>query len=226
MAIYTGPFALASRPSLGVSQAGQSVTVRGWFTQTVQLAGGDTMSVVKIPANTVLTDLVLDVDRLDAGVGMVLNVGWLSAAKTALIGPVLISDSVACRAVGGGIVRITLPDAIRQQVQDSVQGAVPGPDRFLGVLVQTVAATPVAQPTAGLVNKGKWKALTAYNVGDYFQLANGTIMRCTTAGSSAATLPDWSYVHLATTADGTATWTAQGPVVGLTATYRNANYGA
>jgi hypothetical protein len=65
--------------------------------------------------------------------------------------------------------------------------------------VQVPAAVGTANPA--------WNALTAWVVGNLIVDGTGNLQRCTTAGTSAASVPAWATTIGATTADGTAVWT-------------------
>lgn len=243
--IYRSPQSLVSRPSVNLSQAGQNVTVRGALPVGAYLAaapgtlspGGaanplilnDTIVLLKWPARTVISDLALDLDAIDNTLTplAILQVGVMTAALTGLAGPVLM-NLTAAQAKTGGVYRngnsTTLVAAELRQFRTQASNS----DRYLGVLVQTgPGATPLSQATAGttVVNKGRWQASTAYALNDYLYLDNGQIVYVTTAGTSGTTEPNWASVKADTTTDGTVTWTAACPVIGLTATFRSAVFG-
>jgi hypothetical protein len=50
----------AARPGPSLSQAGQAVGIRGFFALTAATVLNDTFQLVKLPANTVVEDLILD----------------------------------------------------------------------------------------------------------------------------------------------------------------------
>jgi hypothetical protein len=218
MALFQSNQSKAARPAPSVSQAGQSVSIRGHFALTAALALNDVLKLVKWPANTVIDELVFDFDTVDsnAGPAAILQVGVLNAAGTAIAGTVLLATTAAQSKAGGGLIPTT-PDAYR-----SVPSSV---DRYIGVLVQTGPATGVA-PVAVTLNRGAWAASTVYAAADYVTLPNGQIMKVTTAGTSGASAPEWNTVKAATTSDGTAVWTAASSVLGITLTYRNQNFGS
>lgn len=244
--IYKGLTSLGSRPAANLSQGAQEVVVRGAFPVGAFTSGAnpvfspgaaanplvvnDTLVLLKWPAFTVLSDLILEYDTLDSNAAptIIPQVGILNAALTGLASSVLMAATAANAKIGGvqrvgvgngGTVIATDLRALRMRPDTT--------DRFLGVLVQTGPATGVSQATAGtaVVNRGKWLAATQYNLNDYLFLDNGQIVYVTTAGVSGATQPIWNTVKADTTADGAAVWTAACPVVALTATFRSAVYG-
>lgn len=211
-----------ARPSPSLSQAGQAVALRGFFALTAATVINDTFQLVKLPANTVVEDLVLDLDIVDSnGTPLaVLQVGVLNAAGTALLGPVLLATTAAQSAAGGAF-RPTLFDAFRLTSKPY--------DRFLGVLTQTAPATGVA-PTASGALKGAWQPSTVYATGDTITLPNGSMLKVTGGGggssSLAASQPEWNTKTAQTTTDNGLTWTAISVVIGLTVRYRNTTFGA
>lgn len=212
----------AARPAPSLSQAGQAVAIRGFFALTAATVLNDTFQLVKLPANMVLEDLILDLDIVDSNgtPTAVLQVGVLNAAGTALLGPVLVATTAAQSAAGGSFRPTTLA-AVRLTAKPY--------DRLLGVLTQTAPATGVA-PTASGALKGAWQPSTVYATGDTITLPNGSMLKVTGGGggtsSAAASQPEWNTVTASTTADNGLTWTAISVVIGLTARYRNQNYGA
>ena len=219
--LYKSNQSQAPRPALGVSQSGQPVSVRGFFPLTIATVLNDVFQLIPLPANSVIDDLVLDIDTVDsnAAPAAVLQVGVLNAAGTALAGPALIATTAA-QSKAGGIFRAVTVELARVKPKSY--------QRYLGVLTQTAPATGVA-PTAVTLNRGVWAPATQYNLGDYLIQANGVMQKCTTAGISAATAllePEWTTTNAGTTADGTAVWTVASVVVGLSIKYRAQNFGA
>ena len=64
-------------------------------------------------------------------------------------------------------------------------------------------------------NQSTWTANTAYTVGQMVipSPPNGSVYRCTAAGTSGATQPNWPTAAGATVPDGTVTWIDMGPVL-------------
>jgi len=182
----------------------------------------DTFQMVKLPANTVLEDLILDLDSLDSNAAptAVLQVGIANAAGTALLGPVLLATTGA-QSKAGGEFRPTGVDTPRLTSKPY--------DRFLLVLAQTGPATATT-PTASGALKGAWQPSTVYQTGDTITLANGSMFKVTggggTVSSPIASQPEWNTTTAQTTADNGLTWTCISIVVGLTARYRNQVFGA
>lgn len=214
MALLKSAESQASRPAVTLSQAGQAVAVRGKYAVAANLALNDVIQLVTLPAGAVIEDLVLDIDPLDTNgtPTTVLQVGVLNSAGTGISGPVLLATTGA-QSKAAGVLRAVLEDALRVE---------PSPvQRQIGALVQTAAATnPTITGSLG-TNKGKWQASTAYVLTDYITLTNGQVMKVTTAGTSGTTQPEFDSSNQATTTDGTVTWTACRPLVGLTVKYRN-----
>lgn len=227
--LYKSQQSQGARPPVTLSQAGQVVSIRGFFAQTAAMVLNDTFQLLKWPAAMSLDDLIFDYDGCDsnAGPAAILQVGILNAAGTALLGPVLIATTAAQSKLGGinrpvdfGFVR-SLPRTV-----PNLGGTNPQGDRFLGVLVQTGPATGVA-PVGGLAaNKGVWQASTAYVATDFITLPNGQVMKCTTGGVTGLAFPDWNGAYNTTTNDGTVVWTANSVVFGLTARFKNQIFGA
>lgn len=253
--VYKSLQALASRPSVSLSQAGQSVTVRGAVpvgaytanangVATVLNPGGaanpivvsDSFALLKWPAFTVIDDLALDLDVTDntATPLVIFNVGVLLAStlKT-LDGPTLMVLT-ALQAKVGGLFRngsdpyqaaSTAPMGGVRQMRTQAKPF----DRTLGVWVSVgPGATPISQATAAatVLNRGRWQPSVAYALNDYLFLDNGQIQYVTTAGTSGTTEPNWASVKADTTTDGGVTWTAACPVIGLTARFRSVVQGS
>lgn len=216
--LFKAPETLAPRTMPSLSQAGQAVSLRGKYSILVALVLNDVIQLLRWPANTVLEDLILDIDSLDSNGSptIIPQVGILNAAGTALVGEVMIALTAAQGKVAG-IYRPTTFPTVRLQ---------PRPvDRMIGLLVQTAPATGTT-PTAVTLNRGAWVPSTAYALGDYLDLPNGTRQKVTTAGISGIAAPDFATTNAATATDGTVTWTNASVVVGLTARFRNQSFGA
>lgn len=253
--IYKSRQAANYRPSVNLSQAGQSVTVRGAIPIGAYLAaadssaervlspGGaanplvisDSLVLLKWPANTVIDDLALDLDVIDntATPLVIVQVGVMASTLKTLNGPVLMTLTAPQAKVGGlfrngsdpyGATATAPTGGLRQ-----MRGQAKAVDRYLGAGISTgPGATPISQATASstVVNKGRWQASTAYALNDFLFLDNGQIQYVTTNGTSGTTEPLWASVKADTTTDGTVTWTAACPVIGLTARFRSVVQGS
>lgn len=208
----------AARPPVSASQAGQSVGVRGFYSLLVAAVVSDTIQLLKWPANTVLEDLLMDLDPMDSNgtPTAIPQIGVLNAAGTALLGPVLLTTTAALAKVGG---------VFRAATLDFIRGTAKPYDRYLGLFQSAAIATAIS-PTAVTLNRGVWAAGVQYNAGDYLVLPNGSTMKATTPGVSGVLQPEWATLTGATTVDGGVTWTSASIVVGLTARFRNQNFGA
>ena len=219
---YKSAQSQGARPPVSLSQAGQAVTVRAPVALTGVLVLNDTFQMIKLPANTVLEDLFLDLDSVDSNAGptAVLQVGIANAAGTGITGPVLLATTGA-QSKSGGLFRPTGVDTPRLTAKPY--------DRFLLVLAQTGPATGVA-PTASGTLKGNWQPSTAYQTGDTITLPNGSMLKVTGGGGSVsspqASQPEWNTTTGQTTADNGLTWTCISVVVALGARYRNQVFGA
>src|SRR5258708_25282409 len=87
----------AARPPVTLSQAGQLVSLRGFYSLAVAAVINDVYQLLKWPANTVIEDLILDLDPIDSNAAptAILQVGVMNAAGTALLGPVLAATTAA-----------------------------------------------------------------------------------------------------------------------------------
>lgn len=93
----------------------------------------------------------------------------------------------------------------------------PGPIQVLGAAViglvgsaplfAVTGATPLWDPSWLVQAAPGWAASTAETVGNLIIDGNGNTQKCTTAGTTGTSAPNWARTLNATTTDGTATWT-------------------
>lgn len=71
---------------------------------------------------------------------------------------------------------------------------------------------PAATETFGTLLPTTWRASCAYTAGQFVFDSNGAVQVVLTAGTSAATAPEWSTTVAQTTTDGAVTWLNNGPM--------------
>jgi hypothetical protein len=120
--------------AISVAQAGQVVAVRGEYAVAAALVVSDTIALVKLPANHVLVDCIVDCDDLDDSTGLVLDAGFIGGDVDCLIDGSTVGQA-------GGLARM---DAVA-----GVRAAATSADRNVGLTVAT-APTTGSTGTVGL----------------------------------------------------------------------------
>lgn len=200
------------------------VVQKGIVPLSAAVAANDIAEACVLPAGHVLCDSVFESDDLDTNgtptvswnIGLMSGtVGVADAART--VGTQLASASTLSRT--GGMERLASRAAL---------GILPvDVDRSIGLKAAGAAATGVATLTNLNVNRGFWLPATVYAANDYITLPNGLRAKCTSGGTSAATMTDafGTTAYNTDITDGGVTWRIADPYVALTIYYRAARFG-
>lgn len=137
MGTLTSIQAGSNSPAISASQAGEVISVRGVINLSAALALNDILEMVKLPANHVIVDCVLDTDDLDTNGAPLIS---LTAGLTAGT----VAELIGANTVGqaGGVARMDAVAGVRVAASSS--------DRVVGVKITTGPATGATTGQIGL----------------------------------------------------------------------------
>lgn len=129
MAILTATAASAQQPSITPDGAGELYSVRGSLTLPSTLALNDIVELVKLPADCVPCDFIIDTDSLAAS-GLAMSVGFTAGT---------VAEMRVATAIANGAAAIVRNDSVLLP-----RIAPTGAERTVGVKVTTAGTTPAA----------------------------------------------------------------------------------